>query len=221
MSALALLAAICYGAFHVGIRAVQKGEVAVVTAQRLRVVMDMMIRQVKSAVATVQAGRLEDEDVQDIDPDFVETCPYFVGAPDYLSFLTAAGMLGGGGLSIVTYRILPDPPRLTVEEVPYPAELPSRELPAGRRVTVALDGFEQAWFEFHPPLEIGEATLGAAPWPSRWDACDDESDYELSLPAAVRFKIRGLPGVEVAEWTQEIPIMLASQSPENAVGESF
>ena len=33
MSALALIATICYAAFHLGIRAVERGEVAVVTAQ--------------------------------------------------------------------------------------------------------------------------------------------------------------------------------------------
>ena len=48
---LALIAGICYAAFHLGIRAVGKGEMAVVTAQRLRAATDVMIRQVKSAVA--------------------------------------------------------------------------------------------------------------------------------------------------------------------------
>jgi prepilin-type N-terminal cleavage/methylation domain-containing protein len=35
MAILALMCAICYGAFHVAIRAVERGEVAVMTAQRL------------------------------------------------------------------------------------------------------------------------------------------------------------------------------------------
>ena len=34
MTTLALVVAICYGAFHLGIRAVERGEVAVVAAQR-------------------------------------------------------------------------------------------------------------------------------------------------------------------------------------------
>jgi hypothetical protein len=219
MSALALLSAICYGAFHAGIRAVEKGEVAVVTAQRLRVVVDMMIRQIKSAVATVPAGRSEGEEEED--PDFTTPCPYFVGSRDFLSFLSAAGMLGGGGLSLVTYRILSDPPRLVVEEMPWPADLPGREGPGGSRTTLALDGFEEAWFEFHPPISIGDPPL-AGDWPTSWDACSEDLgldlEYEFSLPAAVRFRVRGLRGVEVDLWTQEIPIMLASSSPENASG---
>jgi hypothetical protein len=221
MTALALLSAVCYGAFHVGIRAVQRGEVAVVTAQRLRVVADLMIRQVKSAVATVPAGRVggeADEADEDFDPDFVETCPLFVGSSTSVTFLTAAGLLGGGGLSLVTYRIVPDPPRLVIEESPWPAELPGSDPSATARSTVALDGFEAAWFEYHPPIELGEPTLGSAAWNQVWDACDDEADWDMSLPAAVRFVVRGLPGMEVAQWTQEIPVMLASASPENALG---
>ena len=220
MSALALLSAICYGAFHVGIRAVEKGEVAVVTAQRLRVVMDMMIRQVKSAVATVPAGQSEDEAEEDA--EFRTPCPYFVGSRDFLSFLTAAGMLGGGGLSLVTYRVVPDPPRLVVEETPWPAELPGREWSGGARATVALSEFAEAWFEYHPPVSVGEPPLADDAWLSSWDACSEDTnldiEYEFSLPGAVRFRVRGLKGVEVDVWTQEMPIMLASASPENASG---
>jgi prepilin-type N-terminal cleavage/methylation domain-containing protein len=219
MSALALLSAICYGAFHVGIRAVEKGEVAVVTAQRLRVVMDMMIRQVKSAVASVPAGKTEGEEEED--PEFTTPCPYFVGTRDFLSFLTAAGMLGGGGLSLVTYRVLPDPPRLVVQETPWPSVLPGREWSGGPRATVALEGFSEAWFEYHPPVSVGEPPL-KGDWLAAWDACSEDMnldiEYEFSLPGAVRFRVRGLKGVEVDLWTQEMPVMLASASPENASG---
>ena len=50
MTSLVMVTAICYAAFHLGMRAVERGEVAVVTAQRLRVASDVLIRQVKSAV---------------------------------------------------------------------------------------------------------------------------------------------------------------------------
>jgi prepilin-type N-terminal cleavage/methylation domain-containing protein len=220
MTAMALLAAICYGAFHVAIRAVERGEVAVVSQQRLRVVFDLLIRQVKSAVATVPAGRSGKEN-DDPDLAFDDPCPYFVGGRDYLSFLTAAGMLGGGGLSIATYRILTDPPRLVFEEHPWPAELPDRDVAAGARVSVALEGFEDAWFDYHPPMDAGEPMLDPGHWPSRWDSCDDESDHGYSLPAAVRLTVRHLPGLEVDQFSQEIPTMLASNSRENAEAEAF
>src|SRR2546428_10209258 len=46
LTALALITVICYGAFHLGIRAMERGEVAVVAAQRLRVATDVIIRQI-------------------------------------------------------------------------------------------------------------------------------------------------------------------------------
>jgi hypothetical protein len=170
-------------------------------------------------VATVPAGRAGE--AGDDEFGFEDPCPYFIGGRDYLSFLTAAGMLGGGGLSIATYRILKDPPRLVFEEQPWPAVLPGREVAPGAQVSVALEGFEDAWFNYHPPMELGDAPMDPGSWPSRWDACDDESDYGVSLPAAVRFTVRNLPGLEVAELAQEIPTMLASNSSENAEAEPF
>src|SRR2546428_10853465 len=97
LTALALVAAICYGAFHLGIRAVERGEVAVVTAQRLRVASDVLIRQLKSAV--VYTVRSEDEE------DF----PYFIGSAAALTFVTAAGASGGGGVGGVVFRAGGDP----------------------------------------------------------------------------------------------------------------
>src|SRR5881628_4211809 len=89
MSALAMITAICYGAFHLGIRAVESGERAVVTAQRLRVASDLLIRQVKSAVP--YPARNRDDEVY----------PYFFSTATSMTFVTAAGQEGGGGLARV------------------------------------------------------------------------------------------------------------------------
>src|SRR5579884_1150562 len=97
LTALALVAAICYGA-------VQLGEVAVVTAERLRVASDVLIRQIKSTVA--YPARNRDEDVY----------PFFVGTATSMTFVTAAGLTGGGGLTRVVYRLEEAPPRLVLEE---------------------------------------------------------------------------------------------------------
>ena len=59
MTSLAMLTAIIYGAFHLGTRALEKGQNAVVTSQRLRATNDVLIRQIKSAVA--YPARNEDE----------------------------------------------------------------------------------------------------------------------------------------------------------------
>src|SRR5215468_7067386 len=92
MTALALVAAICYGAFHLGIRAVQSGEVAVLTAERLRIATDVIIRQVKSVVPYC-ARNLDDE-----------VFPHFVGTATSMGFVTSARMKGGGGMAKVVYR---------------------------------------------------------------------------------------------------------------------
>src|SRR5207244_12733177 len=93
MTALALLAAICYGAFHLGIRAVERGEVAVVTAQRLRVASDLLIRQVKSAVP--YPARNRDDEVY----------PYFLCMATSITVVTAAGQEGRGGLARAVRRV--------------------------------------------------------------------------------------------------------------------
>ena len=197
MAAVAMISAICYGAFHVGIRAVQHGEVAVVTAQRLRVASDTLIRQVKSTVA--YPARTEEE----------EEYPYFVGQSESMSFVTAAAQLGGGGLALVTYRIETDPPRIVLEETPFfspdslggAADGGSPEA----RSAVLLDGFERASFAYL--LDDG----ADFEWRNSWDAADEEL-----LPAAIRIVVDHLPGLEMDEWGQEIPIMVTSYGEANA-----
>ena len=139
MTSLALVTAICYGAFHLGLRAVEKGEVAVVTTQRLRVASDVIIRQIKSVVP--YAVRNEDEDVY----------PYFEGTATSMRFVTAAGMQSGGSLAVVEYRLEQDPPRLVMEEgVDFsPDSLGRGKIEKGdEHSTVLLEGFDSLKFEY-------------------------------------------------------------------------
>ncbi|HLK88921.1 MAG TPA: type II secretion system protein GspJ [Polyangia bacterium] len=187
MTALALVAAICYGAFHLGVRAVQRGEVAVVTAERLRVASDVLIRQIKSTVA--YPARNRDEDIY----------PYFVGTATSMTFVTAAGLQGGGGLTRVVYRLEEAPPRLLLEESQaFSPDTLGREPvdKPGDRATVLLDGFRSLSFQYM--LNDG----GDTSWQSSWDGQNEEM-----LPAAVRILVKGMPGLEVDTWGQEIPIM--------------
>ena len=192
MTLLALISGICYAAFHLGIRAVAKGEVAVVTAQRLRVATDVLIHQVKSAAAN---------------PALVEgdTYPYFYGTPTTMSFVTDAGQLAGGGRSRVTYRINADPPQLVLEESPYfdAASLGEGTPDAAEvRSAVILDGFRDASFEFFDGSDSGECPSSG--WCKTWDYTTMEV-----LPSAVRITVDGLPGLDQDTWGQEIPIMVA------------
>jgi prepilin-type N-terminal cleavage/methylation domain-containing protein len=198
MTILALVTGICYAAFHLGIRAVSKGEVAVVTAQRLRVATDVLIRQVKSASS---AGAGLDDDYSPF---------YFVGKPNLLSFVTEAGQLSGGGPSWVKYTITSDPPQIVLQECPC---FDAKSLADGACLycdpisAVVLDGFLQAQFEFNDPNEDGEC--GKDGWCKSWDYVEMEM-----LPLAVRLSVRGLPGLEQDDWGQEIPLMAATYGDE-------
>jgi hypothetical protein len=189
MSLLAVVAGICYGAFHLGVRAVERGEVAVVTAQRLRVATDVLIRQVKSTA---------------IHPALVDgdTYPYFYGSPTTMSFVTDAGQLSGGGRARVTYHYEADPPRLVLEESPFvDAESLGQGTPeaAEARSAVLLDGFRTMTFQYL--LDDG----ADSEWKNSWDFLQEEI-----LPAAVRILVEGLPGLEEDVWGQEIPVMSAT-----------
>jgi prepilin-type N-terminal cleavage/methylation domain-containing protein len=192
-TALALLTAICYGAFHLGIRAIERGEVAVVTTQRLRVASDVMIRQLKSAVPF--PSRNEDEEV----------CPYFLGTATSLAFVTAAGLQGGGGLARVVYQLVESPTRLVISESPFfsPDVLGRGAVEdPGARSAVLLDGFRALRFAY-----------------VRWDGVDFEADVpdwngcdEETMPAAVQIQVEGLPGLEVDLWRQDVPVMALNYS---------
>jgi prepilin-type N-terminal cleavage/methylation domain-containing protein len=196
MVALAMVSMICYGAFHLGIRAVERGEVAVVTAQRLRVASDVLIRQVKSAVP--YPARNEDEEVY----------PYFFGTPTSMTFVTAAALNGGGGLARVAYQLTPgegtELPKLVVEESSAfsPDALGvERFEPSGARATVLLDGFKDLRFQYL--LSDG----ADVEWRDSWNGREEEI-----MPTAVRILVDGMPGLETETWGQEIPLMATTYS---------
>jgi prepilin-type N-terminal cleavage/methylation domain-containing protein len=192
MTALAMVAAICYGAFHLGIRAVQSGEVAVLTAERLRIATDVLIRQVKSVVP--YCARNPDDDV----------FPHFVGTATSMGFVTSARMKGGGGMAKVVYHLEDNPPRLMMEESGFfspdalgtdPVDQPDPHAVP----TILLDGFRSIKFEYL--MNDGADTE----WRDAWDGHAEEM-----IPSAVRVSVSGLPGIQGEMWSQEIPIMATS-----------
>ena len=193
MSCLAMITAICYATFHVGIRAVQSGEVAVVTAQRLRVATDVLIRQIKSAVP--YPARNKDDDVY----------PFFVGTATSLTFITANAQQGGGGLARVVYQLAEEEPCtvapcLLLKETPFFSPDALGQDPVDSDLSAAgvdlLHGFRSVKFEYL--MNDGAETE----WRQSWDGQTDEM-----MPAAVRIVVTGLPGLELDVWGQEIPIM--------------
>jgi prepilin-type N-terminal cleavage/methylation domain-containing protein len=197
MTALALISAICYGAFHVGIRAVVAGEKAVKTAQRLRVASDVFTRQVRSAARfqNKSHGNFGDE-------------IYFMGRPTSMSFVTAAAQLSGGGLAKVTYRIEDDPEqpgtqRVMLEEVPFFSAYTvdrARGEAGLARSALLLGRVEGASFMYFDEDDG---------WSGSWDTSPDASNPHENLPQAVRLMIEHLPGIDTP-WGQETPLAIAS-----------
>jgi general secretion pathway protein J len=210
MTSLAMLTAIVYGAFHLGTRAVEHGQAAVVTAQRLRVASDVLVRQLKSAVA--YPARNDDGPFW-----------YFKGNQNTMQFVTAAGLQGGGGQVEVTYSIEDgprcgsSPPCLLLTENPH---ISPEMLGTGRvnrrdlHTAILLDGFRHMSFEYFDPDERDPAGYAA-----RWNPFDHDR-----LPPAVRISIDGLPGVETDTVVQEIPInsftFSGTTDPDEMMGEA-
>jgi hypothetical protein len=192
MTSLAMLTGIIYAAFHLGTRALERGEAAVVTAQRLRAASDVLIRQVKS-VDPYCSRSVEDGEY-----------PYFFGNSRSMTFVTAAGLLGGGGLVRVCWAIKDDPPRLELTESAAfsPDTLGTGDATDDCRGphAVVIDGFRRARFQYL--FRESNDTKDDQEMRPSWDAREDGI-----LPAAVQIEIDGLPGLEVDTWGTEIPVM--------------
>ena len=199
LTALALITVICYGAFHLGIRAMERGEVAVVAAQRLRVATDVIIRQIKSIVPYKARNRDDEEYV------------FFMGTASSMAFITSAGLEGGGGLTRVVYQVIDNPPRLVMSESPFFSSRALGREPVdqpGLHSAVLLEDFRSLKFEylFYEGVE--------PEWRTEWNGHDEED----MLPVAVRVLVDGIPGLEVNTWGQEIPVMAAHYGEEGGAG---
>ena len=110
MSLLAMVTALIYAAFHLGIRSVEKGQNAVVSAQRARAANDVIRRQLKSMFPYPCVAGGDDD----------TPMPFFNlrENPPMMEFVTAAGMHGGGGLEFVRYEVRGNPPQLVLTALP-------------------------------------------------------------------------------------------------------
>lgn len=195
MTALAMLTAIIYGAFNLGVRAVEKGQLVVVGAQRARAASDVMRRQLKSMVPYPCRP---DEDSDPV--------PYFeVGQnPPSLSFITAAGLHGGAGMEHVRYEVRGDPPQLVLMDSPVFWFLKGRCSDVVTRDTteaVLLDGFRTITFE---PQAYESDT--------KWSEGDGVEEF--GLPRSIHISVEGLPGASsTALGSGEVPVVanLASE----------
>jgi hypothetical protein len=127
--------------------------------------------------------------------------PYFIGTATSMTFITAAGLSGGGALTRVIYQVVDEPPRLVLQESKFftPDALGREPIDRpGEQQAVVLDGFRTLRFEYM--MNDGVDTE----WLSEWNGQDEES-----LPGAIRILVDGMAGMEVDTWGQEIPVMVA------------
>jgi general secretion pathway protein J len=196
MTLLAMVTSMIYAAFHLGVRSVEKGQAAVVSAQRARAASDVMRRQLKSMFP--YPCRIEDDE----DP-----VPFFSlrENPPVLEFVTAAGLHGGGGLEYVRYEVRGNPPELALTASPvfwFDEGKCGSVRTVGETQAVLLDGFTS--LDFEPRVyEEGDS----------WKA--GEGVVEFGLPRSVRVRIEGLAGSaptgEDAGWTVPIVANLESE----------
>jgi type II secretion system protein J len=175
-----------YSAFFTGQRAVIKGEHSANVNQRMRVVEDLIGRQIRSAVFYFARSEEEEEDF-----------PFFLGMVDRMTFVSAAPQSRGGtGLAVITYRVVDG--RLELEErVGFtPQDLYDPPNDAVIETAVLLPDVSGLRFEY-----IGRED-GQEGWQSSWDAREEDV-----LPAAVRMTIENLEFFEFRPWIHEIPLM--------------
>lgn len=197
MTALAMVTGIVYAAFHLGVRAVERGQASVVSAQRARAAADVMRRQIKSMFP--YRCDLDDGDER----------PFFQVSdnPPKIEFVTAAGLHGGGGLEYVRYEVRGDPPQLVLTVSPhFWFERRRCDDPKFTDATeaVLLDGVRS--IAFRPQTyEEGE----------RWRP--GETEFDLGLPRSIHVEIDGLPGsTAVTEW--RIPIVANLEDQDEGYG---
>lgn len=196
MTLLAMVTGMIYAAFHLGVRSVEKGQAAVVSAQRARAASDVMRRQLKSMFP--YPCRIEDGE----DP-----VPFFSlrENPPMLEFVTAAGLHGGGGLEYVRYEVRGNPPELVLTASPvfwFDEGRCGNVRTVGETQAVLLDGFRGFDIEARV-YEEGDSWRGG------------EGVVEFGLPRSLRIKIEGLAGSATtgqnAGWTVPIVANLESE----------
>jgi len=182
-----LLIVTAYSAFFIGHRAVIAGERDAAISQRLRVVSEILGRQIRSAVYYFAR---DDDDV----------LPFFAGGSAGVSFVTASPQSRGGtGLAVVTYQVV-DGSLILQERMGFtPDDLYSPPSDARVEHAVLLSGFETVRFEYLPHDDP------EFQWQPTWDAREEDT-----LPAAVRISVDGVPFSSTGLWMHQAPLMTIS-----------
>lgn len=208
LTVFTVVAVIVYAVLNFCSRAVEKGEARSTENQRARAALALISRQLKSAYPlSVQAEG--------------ETFVYFFGAPDGISFISAAGRPEAGGLEKVTYflREAADGRRglwVRTSAPTLPADLVNDREGSLQQETEVLPEVESVTWQYFGPVQNRNdgsslarpnngRRLGAAQnneeWNERWSGKEANR-----LPTAVRISWKARLGELPYEWSLEVPL---------------
>lgn len=222
---IAILSAVLvtiYATLSMGSRTWDKGERDIEKVQRMRVIMDLLSREIKAAYP------------YKVTPSELDTHKEFYafdGKKDFLSFVSCVPLHGGSGkLSWLTFWVEEGEGLVVVERDALRSDIFAEREVIDKDEMVVLDPWvTDIRFEYYIAEEgdIGEAAEEEGAWEETWDA-----EEEGSLPQAVSVAVTFLEeatreGADDVFYTRElvIPLMIAtadkSSGREWAAGESM
>jgi len=186
LTIMAVIAAICFGVFHMGIRAWEKGENRVAANQRLRIIPELLRRQLASA-SMLKVWR-QGHGFQ-----------FFRGTPKSLEFLSGIALRSrpDEGGAFVQYRVRTNPGGDTLDF--YEMNLLRLRQLNGLLPTLTdgdfqtlASGWQGVTFAYLDPAPVPPE---ANPWVGEWDAV-----ARNGTPRAVRITAQPRSGADPLVW---------------------
>jgi len=195
LTIFSVVAVIVYVTLDFCTRTIERGETRKSANQRARAALALLSRQLKSAYPlTVRAEG--------------ETFVYFLGGPDEVSFVSAAGRPEAGGLEKVTYFLREDQDGrrslwVRTSAPTLPADLVNDREGRLREEVEVLPDVEDTVWEYLGQSQDGERgrQQNRQEWNERWDG-----KKERRLPLAVRVSWKAHLGELPYEWSLEVPL---------------
>jgi len=195
LTIFSVVSVIVYVTLNFCARAVERGETRSSENQRARAALALVSRQLKSAYPLV----LQAEG---------ETFVYFLGEPDGVSFVSAAGRPEAGGLEKVTYFLREDRGGrrslwVRTSSPTLPADLLDDREGSIIQETEVLPDVGSIFWEY---LGQGQSRgygrqRNRGEWNERWDG-----KKEQRLPTAIRISWKAHLGELPYEWSLEVPL---------------
>lgn len=183
MTLAAMIVALLYSAFYLGLRAMEKASVHSEDSQRLRSIETFLGSYIRSAYPYRESSR--------------SSAIFFSGEEDRLTFISSFSIgMGGRGMSMVTLSWSDEEGGVLIMEEGIPVRLGEEGDDAGYRNKLILwQGVRELRIQYLDPQREGED------WTEQWDGTE-----RRSLPRAVRVDFRDEDQEEI-HWV--FPVMMS------------